>query len=67
MGDFEESARRVSGGEVGSVSRENQLQLYAYYSVATKGGAPARGPSPYLDPRGGAKWQAWDAASHLSR
>jgi acyl-CoA-binding protein len=65
--DFEACSSRVSSGAIGGISRENQLKLYAYYSVATKGEPPARSPIPLLDPRGSAKWSAWNAERFTTR
>lgn len=58
---FQACSQRVSCGAIGGLSRENQLKLYAYYSIATKGEPPAQGPHQLLNPRGSAKWCAWDA------
>lgn len=59
--EFQACAERVSCGGIGAISQSTQLQLYAFYSIATKGDPPDRGPSPLLDPRGSAKWTAWNA------
>lgn len=65
--DFESSAEKVSSGALGNISPSDQLILYAYYCVATKGPAPSINPSSsFLSPRASAKWRAWTDASSLS-
>lgn len=58
--EFEACAERVSRDGIDGISREKQLKLYAFYSVVTKGVPPDRGPLQLLDPRGSAKWHAWN-------
>jgi acyl-CoA-binding protein len=65
--DFESSAERVSSGQVKGIRNDDLLRLYGFFSVVRKGMPPADGPSPYLDPRGSAKWQAWKEASVLTQ
>jgi acyl-CoA-binding protein len=67
-GAFEASAARVSSGAIGKVGRVDQLRLYGLFCVSRKGPAVAADkPSPYIDPRGSAKWGAWEAESVFSR
>lgn len=66
-GMFESSAQRVSLGEIRRLSQADKLELYALYSVATKGPLTKSRPSPYLDPRGYAKWEAWSSKKHLTK
>jgi acyl-CoA-binding protein len=64
--EFESSAERVSSGQVQGICNHDLLSLYGLFSVVRKGIPPADGPSPYLDPRGSAKWVAWKKASVLT-
>jgi acyl-CoA-binding protein len=68
LSDFEACAARVSSGETGKLGQSDQLRLYGLFCVCRKGPArPTDKPSPCLDPRGSAKWDAWSAVSGLSR
>lgn len=64
---FEQAVNKVSSGALQNLSQDDQLALYALYSIAQKGSAPRKGPSAFLDPRGYAKWASWSAQSHLSK
>lgn len=66
VNDFEACAQAISSGKINRISLANQLQLYGLYSMAKKGPPRNSGPSPYLDPRGNAKWEAWNSQRHLS-
>lgn len=64
---FEQAAKEVSSGYLRNVTQDEQLQLYALYSVVKKGVAPEKGPSAYLDPVGFAKWTAWSSVTFMSK
>lgn len=64
---FQQAATKVSSGHLSNLSHNDQLQLYALYSVVNKGPASSKSPSPFLDPRGHAKWSAWSSQSHLTK
>jgi acyl-CoA-binding protein len=64
---FEHAADCVSTGKVKGMTNAELLELYGLFSVARKGSPPSSGPSPYLDPRAYAKWNAWKAASALTQ
>lgn len=67
VSSFEDAAECVSSGKLGSISQEQQLELYGLYSVVHKGSAPSKAPSALLDPTGFAKWTAWQTYSHLEK
>ncbi|PXF39702.1 Acyl-CoA-binding domain-containing protein 1 [Gracilariopsis chorda] len=67
VSSFEDAADFVSSGKLGSISQDEQLELYGLYSVVRKGSAPNKAPSALLDPTGFAKWTAWQTYSHLEK
>lgn len=65
--NFEQAVGMVSSGQLGKVSQDEQLELYALYSVVKKGAAPVDGPSVFLDPVGFAKWTAWSTLKYMEK
>lgn len=64
--EFEAAVAYVlTSGEVrGSSNTTLQLELYGFYKQATEGPCEAPQPSA-LDPRGQAKWHAWNNKRHI--
>lgn len=64
---FSAACDAIRNEAAGPLPRADLLNLYGLFSVVMKGCAPDSGPSPFLDPQGNAKWQAWVGKSNLSR
>jgi diazepam-binding inhibitor (GABA receptor modulating acyl-CoA-binding protein) len=64
MDSFEQAVAFIQsrGAEIRSrVSNDDQLVLYALFKQATVGdNSAASAPSRFLDPKGFAKWNAWN-------
>ena len=69
MSTFEESVKKISdaGKQLSeTLSQDKQLEIYSLYKQATKGDCDTAKPG-ITDPKGQAKWTAWDGKKGMSQ
>ena len=66
---FEDATARMSSADiadqVGAMSNEDKLEFYGLYKQATVGDVNTERPGMF-DPKGKAKWDAWEAKKGMS-
>ncbi len=65
--DFQKMAEKVKeqAAEIAKLPNEKQLEIYALFKQANGGDVNIDRPG-MLDPKGKAKWDAWDAKKGMS-